>query len=484
MPSLKHCRKDLLDIYQHALDAVKPDRIVRNAVQIHSDAITVKTATSVHKITDLRSRRLHLIGGGKSVLAMACGIGELALSSGHVDLFSHGALSLPVGLKYTLDRDTHSQKLLSAVSAKCFFGSKDNTPDADSVTASQCILDSIQAACAEDKHENKGSLFVVLLSGGGSACLTSPRLIDLQRKRDLINHLVKNGANIVELNQVRLYFSNLKAGGLAREILLNNPKAEILSLIISDVVGDPLEYIASGPTCVPKLSDNFKRVQDMLNVLEKFNFDVSKLPVEPDEQAAQGVTQASGQISNYVIGSNTTALETALARARALDYETVYLGGGVQGSTSELVKYLIESGDQRYRGKKLIVLAGGETTVTKLPSESWGKGGRLQEAALDYVIRKFETSREDSPEPRAHDLFFGGSTDGQDGPTDIAACITSFSDLEPASLDCLIKEARNAKSKHDAYHFWNEYLPDALIRTGLTGTNVMDLYMYLIADKN
>lgn len=480
-------RRDLLDIYNCALEAIKPERFVKKAIHFENDALTVKTSQEsggTHKVSNLSTRKVHVLGGGKSVLSMALGLGELVAKSGHRDLFSHGALSIPSGLEQGLDSCTMAKQFLSTISTDCFFGSKDNAPDLDSVSATRKILDKVQAACDSDRHEGKQPLFLVLLSGGGSACLSSPKLIGLDEKQDLISFLVKRGANIVELNKVRQCFSDIKAGGLANKILSSNPEAEVITLILSDVIGDPIASIASGPTFLPETQcDHKQQVQSMLSILEKFGYDFSKLPLESLQPIGDSHIDHHAKVFNYIIGSNLTALSVVEARIEALGYKPVCLGRELQGTTTKLVKQLIEAGRLHSNLDKVIVFGGGEATVEKMPKDSWGKGGRLQEMAIDYIIEKYINSRENR-DGIAQDMFLGASTDGQDGPTDVAACIVSFNELDPSNRESLFREAMKAKSEHNSYHFWDKHLPEKLVRTGLTGTNVMDLYIYLLADEN
>lgn len=473
-----------MDIYNHALEAVKPDNLISKALRFDEDTLTIRSANlDVLKITDIKNKRLHVIGGGKSVLGMACGLARAAQHSGVSGLFSCGLLSLPIGLRSSFVGDHITQKLLSSISTKCLFGSENNLPDVNSVLASESIMRSIELACQDDTQSDLESLFLVLLSGGGSACLTSPNLISLDEKLKLINHLVQRGANIAELNKARQYFSSIKGGRLARRILSLAPKAYIVSLILSDVVDDPIESIASGPTFISSSDDGNLENNAMRTILTKYNYDMTALPMDRSLESSSACDAT--RTFNCIVGNNSIALSAARSRAEDLGYPVKLLGNNIQGSSREIVDRLVEIGRKSFHGNGVLVLAGGEATVSKLPGERWGKGGRLQEMAVDYLIKRSETTSEKESD-RWLDMFLVGSTDGQDGPTDVSACVISHEELLSESLWCddFVRAARESKIAHDTYHFWNNRYPGCLIKTGLTGTNVMDIFMYLVRERS
>lgn len=480
-------KRDLLDIYSHALDSIRPDRLIKNALTIKDDTLTIKNSNRENVSVNLQENSLHVIGGGKSALAMACGLAELINQAGFTHCFSNGILSLPSGLKPSLLVDK-TRTLLDSIKVSCLFGSENNLPDRASVLASQALLENVKLACDRDRLAKKRPLFLVLISGGGSACLTSPRSISLEEKLQLIKFLVQKGADIVELNKVRRYFSNIKGGHLASLILNCHEDSRILSLIVSDVIGDPIEYIASGPTYIDRASKITERRQLMLDVLAKYGYvDYDKLFNQPEEHDAElSADFIETRVVNRIIGNNTIALEAARERAKLLGYNVECLGSDLHGSSDEVVERITQFGDNIFQNSRdnTLVIGGGETTVSKLKGETWGKGGRAQEMVMDYMIFRM---RRKSLISETIDVFLAGGTDGQDGPTDVAACMASYAEWAESSTirkgDFSLEELQRAKSSHNSNNFWNQYKPEWLIKTGLTGSNVMDLYMFLLSNK-
>lgn len=480
------CRNELIDIHRCAIDAIKPEKLIKNSIQVTSDGCllvrTGQTPSQRYKLT--HETRIHVVGGGKSVMAMASGLADVAQRYGIQEKFSHhGRLSIPLGLE-----SDSREKTLASIGIKCLYGSKNNLPDDASVEASKSILDSISSACLEDIAHNRQSLFIVLISGGGSACLTSPRHISLAKKLEVIKVLVQKGANIVELNKVRTFFSNLKGGQLARYILSRaSPSSRVLTLILSDVIGNPIEFIASGPTCLQGGSSQSTarhQKQQALQVLSHYGYPLDLGPFPSTEDHGVESLHDNNRLLNHIIGSNQVALDAAMQKARELGYEVLSLGSEFQGNTSDIMQKIVGSAVERFQNpdfpQRLLAIGGGEATVAKADHETWGEGGRAQEMALDYLISRL---REPGTRQDAVDMFLAGTTDGQDGPTDVGACLASRNELihddDRASIK--LEDALKAKASHDSYNFWRTYKPDWLIKTGLTGTNVMDLYMYSLA---
>lgn len=466
------CKRELIEIYRNAIDSVKPNSIINETIKFENNHLFVKSKNNLNYNIDDTS--IHVIGAGKSVLGMALGLAKIVKQSTFINqTFSHGGLSLPLGLKRSFEQNEENQNLLKLIDTNVYYGTENNVPSEESITATSRILQNISDACKIDRAHNRKPLFIVLLSGGGSACLSQPKYIGLEKKLSIIQYLVEKGANIVELNKVRRYFSDVKGGNLARFILKNNPDSQILSLIISDVIGDPIEFIASGPT-VLNTSIDYK--QEMLDVLEKYSYpEEIKIPHDNDNPLI--VSQSN--ITNCIVGNNLLALRAIEEMAKSKGYTVECLGNKLEGETEKIVAKIIRFGDKRISSgecDKLLVIGGGEATISKMPEDTWGIGGRLQEMCIDYMITKTTNTNH-----KYLDIFFGGSTDGQDGPTDVSACYASHyewtkEDVNASDLNIL----KSYKSSHDSYNFWTNNKPDWLIKTGLTGTNVMDLYMYSI----
>jgi glycerate 2-kinase len=319
-----------------------------------------------------------------------------------------------------------------------------------------------------------------LLSGGGSALLPAPvsgiTLPDKQRVTLLLHGC---GATINEMNAVRKHLSRCKGGQLACAF-----KGRLLhSLIISDVVGDPLDVIASGPTSADPTT-----FAQALDILRKYDLLPSgslepqgSVPFSVVEYLERGLRREEPEtlkvlpanITNHVIGNNQLALGAAVSRARELGYSVLNLGSHLEGETRQLAGF--HAGLVRAVQRDGIpvpapacILSGGETTVA-LP-RSHGLGGRNQEFVLAAI-------HELGPGNLGKTVVLSGGTDGEDGPTDAAGAIGDVDTLARAADRNL--EPAKFLTLHDAYHFFAS--TNDLLKTGLTETNVMDLRLLLIA---
>ena len=328
-------------------------------------------------------------------------------------------------------------------------------PDARSLNAGQRVLDFVSSLHEEDT-------LVCLISGGGSALVTAPYvpLEDLQRLTSL---LLSCGARIDEVNTLRRQLDRIKGGGLARAT-----KAKIVSLILSDVIGNPLEAIASGPTA----PDPTTR-EDALAILRKYDIE-RQVPnsiyefLESDSLLSEIQELALGleNAQNIIIGDNKLAAQAALNQAEHEGFHTEILTNELQGEAREVGRELAH----RLRvsisraTRPFCVIAGGETTVTIKGS---GKGGRNQELALAAVNEL--AGLKDV-------MLIAFATDGDDGPTDAAGAVVTGETARRAAP--LGLHAADYLSRNDAYSFF-EKVGD-LLKTGPTGTNVNDL-IFLIA---
>jgi hydroxypyruvate reductase len=315
-----------------------------------------------------------------------------------------------------------------------------------------------------------GDLVVCVISGGGSALLPGPAEgVTLAEKQEVTRLLLACGATIGEINAVRKHLSALKGGGLAR---LAQPAA-LLTLILSDVVGDPLDVIASGPT-VPDPTT----FATALEVLARHRLE-AQVPAAVRRRLEAG---ARGEVPetpkpgdpifsrtvNVLVGSNALAVAAAAGRARALGYRPLVLSTTITGETREvaavhaaLARELASSG--RPARRPACLLSGGETTVTM---ERAGQGGRNQEFALAAAL---------GIEGLEEVAVLSAGTDGTDGPTDAAGAWADGQTVARARAAGL--DPRAALGGHDAYPFF-ERLGD-LVLTGPTRTNVMDLRLVL-----
>jgi len=334
-------------------------------------------------------------------------------------------------------------------------------PDAAGVAGAERIAALAASASRDD-------LVLCLISGGASALLPAPAPpITLEEKQAVTRLLLACGATIHEINCVRKHISRIKGGQLAR---LAAP-ATVESLLLSDVIGDDLDVIGSGPTA-PDAS-TFGRAA---GIFEKYGI-AARVPETVRDRIAAGVrgeipeTPKPGdplfrRVRNTVVGSNRLALDAAARRARVLGYRTLVLASGIQGETREIARMHaaiareIASSGQPARPPACII-TGGETTVTLRGD---GLGGRNQEFVLAAAI-------DIAGLPGT--VVFSAGTDGSDGPTDAAGAIADGATLARGS------EARQFLDANDSYHYF-EALGD-LVKTGPTNTNVMDVRIMLVA---
>jgi glycerate-2-kinase len=336
-------------------------------------------------------------------------------------------------------------------------------PDENGIRGTEEIIRLAEAA-------DERTLAVVLISGGGSALFVSPcDGISLAEKQEMTSLLLKAGADIREMNTVRKHLSRVKGGRLA-EIL--HP-ATAFSLILSDVIGDHLDVIASGPT-----SPDPSTYGDALAVIKKYGL-MELAPgavVKLLADGANGVhpeTPKEGspvfrKVEILIIGSNRLALEAARMKAEKLGFEAEIIGLEISGEAREagrlIARRALAAKTGRVGGPPLCLISGGETTVTVTGS---GKGGRNMELALAFAMEVERT-------PGVTLLSAG--TDGIDGPTDAAGAIVDGATAKAARGHGLNPE--NYLADNDSYNFFRK--AGGLLVTGPTGTNVMDIQIAVI----
>jgi glycerate 2-kinase len=434
-------------ILSAALQAVDPAVAVARFVTRSADKLSI-----ADRVYDLKKiRYIWLVGAGKAGAPMASAIYEILgdeLAQGIVIVKEGyaGHFSRPDGFSQT-------SRVLSILEAG------HPVPDERGVQGAMRIGDLLRGAQADD-------LVICLISGGGSALLVSPVSgVSLEDLQHLTATLLACGADIYEINTLRKHLEQLKGGGLAR---LSAP-AQVVSLVLSDVIGDPLEVIASGPT-----APDPSTFQDAWNILERYNM-VSRTPTAIRnylEQGLQGLNPETPKpgdklfdhTHNVIIGSNLQAAQAALAQAQACGYNTLLLTTALQGEARQAGRFLAAVGRQiAVTGQPLprpaCLVVGGETTVTLQGS---GLGGRNQELALGAVADLAGL---------ADTALITLATDGGDGPTDAAGAIVTGETQERAHQMGLYPDSFLARN--DAYHFFEAL--DDLLKPGPTLTNVNDL---------
>jgi hydroxypyruvate reductase len=314
-----------------------------------------------------------------------------------------------------------------------------------------------EAALSFVSHLREDDLLVCLISGGGSALATVPKAgISLADLRELTSAAMKAGADIEELNTLRSHLDALKAGGLVRAT-----RATIIGLILSDVVGDRLDAVASGPTAAIS-----GRGDDPTAVLRRLGIrpPAGVVRALASSFRSHGATPLAS-VRNVVVGNLSLALHAAEAQAESEGFHCESLGPNLLGEARDagraLGSMLAEA--SRHRARPFCILTGGETTVTITAS---GLGGRNQELALASV---------DTLDSTDHCILIGLATDGEDGPTDAAGAVVTSTSRSRASR--LGLQASDHLGRHDAYSFFRA-LGD-LLKPGITGTNVNDLVFLL-----
>jgi glycerate 2-kinase len=330
-------------------------------------------------------------------------------------------------------------------------------PDERGVEGTRRIADLCASAGEKD-------LVICLLSGGASALTPYPAPpITLAEKQQTTHLMLACGANIHELNALRKHISLFKGGQLAR---LAAP-AKVVSLILSDVVGDNLDVIGSGPTAPDEST-----FATALAVLDKYSLR-DRVPASVRErlERGEGETPKPGDpvfenVENVIVGSNQKSLEAAAKAAKELGYRTMILASTIEGETRDVARMHAAIARQiRVSGQPLrppaCVISGGETTVT---IRGKGKGGRNQEFALAAALDIAGLQ---------NTLVLSVGTDGTDGPTDAAGALADGDTVRRSRVS-----AEEALRNNDAHPFFED-LRDLII-TGSTGTNVMDLHLILV----
>jgi hydroxypyruvate reductase len=339
-------------------------------------------------------------------------------------------------------------------------------PDEAGLEAAGSLLHTIGECGEED-------LIICAFSGGGSALLPAPRPpLSLDEKQRTTRLLLESGATIDEINAIRKHLSRSKGGWLAKTAY----PAALVSLLLSDVVGDRLDVIASGPT-VP----DGTTFEDCISIVEKYQL-AEKLPkavMTVFQQGAAGSIpetpkkgdEVFSKVQNLIVGNNRNALLAAQEQAISLGYNTMILSSQIEGEAREVAQVFASIGKEISQSGLPIappacVLAGGEPTVT---IRGEGKGGRNQELALACAI---------SIDGWDRIALLSAGTDGTDGPTDAAGAMVSGVTCQDARQKGLDPYAYLASN--DSYSFF-ESLGD-LVMTGPTRTNVMDIICMLIME--
>ena len=455
-------RADALAIWHAAVAAVRSDRLVQENVWVEGDWLHVGDET-----LDLPSiGRIAVVGAGKAGAGMAAG---LAAALGPQLLAAKqlaGWVNVPADC---IPADTNpTRQRGSPIHLHAARPAGINEPTTDGVYGAEKILEIVRGLGPQD-------LCFCLISGGGSALLPAPvEGVSLAEKQALTRLLSAGGANIQELNTVRKQLSRIKGGGLARACRAGR----LISLIISDVLGDPLDVIASGPTVTDRSTP-----AEALAILERYlRGNESLAPAALAYLRAQAVVRGANHshtpsnVTNRVIGNNAVAVDAAGVEAERRGYShAMDAATKLEGPAEEVGRHLARMAlrMQSEPGPDCLI-TGGEPTVQLAPAEIRGKGGRNQQLVLAAVVELLP-SLALAPSPSPLCLLSGG-TDGEDGPTDAAGAFLdaeTFVRVGDRNLDPADYLRRN-----DAYRFFQE--TGGLIHTGPTHTNVCDVRVVVV----
>ncbi len=441
-----HCKelRNLAETIARAgIAAVDPAMLVRRSIALDGNTLRVGP-----ELVDLaRFKQIVVVGVGKASALMAGAVEGLL-----GDRISRGIIIV---------KDGHGRALKKMEVVE----TGHPMPDERGVQAARRLLSLVGQNARTD------TLILCLISGGGSALMPLPHSgTTLSAKQEVTRLLLECGASIEEINAVRKHISQIKGGHLARAAA----PARVVTLLLSDVIGDSLDVIASGPTVGDSTTFlDAKEVMDKYGVWERapqsirevidqgLEGNIPETP-KPDDEVFQ-------MVSNVIIGNNQAAVEAASAKASALGFNTSTLSSCISGEAREAGKMLASIAcEARISGKPVAppacILAGGETTVTIRGN---GKGGRNQELALAAALELTES----------RDVVVASvGTDGTDGPTDAAGAIVDTTTVARARARGL--EPVEYLNRNDSYHLL-EPIGD-LFFTGPTGTNVMDLMIVLV----
>jgi len=442
--------RPLIDIFNAALAAVDPYHAVIRGITFENNCL--HAAGAAYELDDFS--RVLVVGAGKATARMA-----LAIEDALGDRITEGLIVVKEG-------HTAPLKTIRQVEAS------HPVPNEAGVEGTKRIVDLVRAA-------DEKTLVICLLSGGASALLVAPvNGLTLNDKQEVTSLLLQAGASVGELNAVRKHLSAVKGGRFAKAAC----PAQVVSMVLSDVIGDRLDVIASGPTA--RDSTTFA---DAIAVIEKYGL-TKKIPVralsflERGREGREPETVKSGdsclhKTRNVIIGGIALALSAATEKARQIGFAPEVITRELQGEARDAARFLataaLRAHDAMRPGDLRCLLSGGETTVTVTGK---GKGGRNQELALAFAL---EIEGLDGLS------LLSAGTDGTDGPTDAAGAIvdgTTASRARALGIDPV-----QYLDYNDSYSFFKQF--DALsgdkshVITGPTRTNVMDLQIMLLEKR-
>ncbi len=445
-------RADALAIWHAGLAAVRSDRLVRDNVRIDNNCLLI--GDDVLRLPLSSIHRIAVVGAGKAGAGMAAGLQQALGPQILADKQVHGWLNVPADCVSsdlgpgTLDLGPSRIHLHPARPAGI------NEPTPAGVFGAEKVLDIVSSLGPSD-------LCFCLISGGGSALLPAPvEGVSLAEKLAVTRHLSAAGANIEELNTVRKQLSRIKGGGLARACRAGR----LITLIISDVLGDPLDVIASGPT-VP----NSTTATDALAVLVRYDCATPNLRHLFQHSALRTPHSPLAPTTNLIIGNNALAVDSAGIEAERRGYShAMSASTTLEGPAEDIGRHLAHMAIQmQSESGPDCLITGGEPTVKLAPPEIRGRGGRNQQLVLAALVEFLALA----PSPSSSFALLSAGTDGEDGPTDAAGAILDSQTI--ARMRELNLDPADYLRRNDAYTFFQA--TNSLLQTGPTHTNVCDL---------
>lgn len=458
---MKNLYEDAREIFCAGVDRVNPLKLIDVTLTLVGNELRVKHAQGEESYSLDAYRHVVAAGFGKASAVLAEGLERKC--SGMVE----------EGIVVTKSAETARCAVIEIVEAG------HPVPDERSVSAAHKIL-SLATKVRKWEQNGEHCLVIMLVSGGGSSLLCAPLSgISLQEKALTTKLLLGSGATIQEMNAVRKHLSAVKGGRLAEAFA----PADILSLVLSDVIGDDLDAIASGPT-VPD-SSTWQTVHSVLvarSIMEQVPASVrdavqkgiaGEIPETPKLLDKNSKNTVFNNTKTVLIGNNMLALQAARCKAEALGYKTFLLTSRLTGEARETARLFsaLASDIAEYGiplSRPACLIAGGETTVTL---RGTGLGGRNQEMALAVL-----TLLEEKKPGHYAAVFLSAGTDGNDGPTDAAGAFASM-ELKLAAEKRGLSALEYLRD-NDSYHFFEQI--SGLLKTGPSGTNVCDMQILIV----
>ncbi len=445
--SSEKLRDDALRIWHAGVAAVHPAKLIHEAVSVEGN--TLWLGEQDIDLTEIK--KIAVVGAGKAGAAMAAALEEMLGKDVLQNKQVTGWINVPADCLIPT----------SAIHLHAARPPGVNEPTEEGLAGTHEILKIVESLDSTD-------LCICLLSGGGSALLPSPiDGLSLTEKCDLIRELSSSGANIKQLNAVRRELSRVKGGGLARQCRAGR----MVTLILSDVLGDDLETIASGPTVLREPTPDLAlQVFDELKIRDQPIVQKAIQLLGREKRASDSsASPPHTVVSNLILGNNATAVDAAGCEAEKLGYSHAMISaseseGAVEQVAEQLAKMALS---MRSTEGPDCLISGGEPSVRLCPAEERGLGGRNQQLALAML---------DGVADWQGICFLSAGTDGEDGPTDAAGGIVDQEIADRTRELGLVPKQYLARN--DAYHFFEEV--DGLLKTGPTQTNVCDLRILIV----